>query len=80
MPTDCSVKQWLDNHSTFSTWDENLRVAVTASLKAVDFEDAEELVELEEKHVAAVVAELSKRQARLFREAIAASGDRKNDN
>ena len=83
MPSDavqCSLKQWLDNHSTFSEWDEDLRVAVAASLKAVDFEDAEELVDLEEKEIAAVVAPLSKRRARLFREAIAASGDRKNDN
>jgi hypothetical protein len=56
------------------------QVLFTRSLQAVDFEDAEEMVDLEEKEIAAVVAPLSKRRARLFREAIAASGDRKNDN
>ena len=67
-PGTCPMKEWLD--AALHEWDEDLRVEMTASLLAEDLQDPDELVDLKEKDIAALVADLPKRRARQFREAI----------
>ena len=67
-PGTCPMKEWLD--AAFHEWDEDLRVEMTASLLAEDLQDPDELMDLKEEDIAAVVADLPKRRARQFREAI----------
>ena len=65
-----SVPVWMD--AEFRRWTAEARGSVTIALSAAGFDHVDELEELEEHHIALVVAGLPERRADQFRVAIEA--------